>query len=780
MQAIFKLLVGGRDTVGLRLTLLAAACVAPVALFALLALTEAYWQKRAVIEQHMGETAQAMVLAFDGGLGDVRAALQTLATSPDLARGDFAGFHAQARQVAKLFAEADIIMADQTGQQVINTYRAWGEKLPRRNAPDLVRRVFETGKPAVGDVFLGALTGRALVAQDVPVMIDGKVAYDLSMTIPATRLGQSLERLKLPPGWSGLMLDRNHKVAGRIGGDPSLVGRLAPEGMRIVADKGAAVHRTVDESGAAVVVAAALSPETGWTALAVVPAEAVDGELRDWLLAAGAAALALLGLGIGLALRAAAGIAHSIRRLTAPALALGRGEAVVAPLSGLKEADAVAGALNDASRLMAERATQRDRAETQAQERARQIERQLDGLKALNDAASSTETDVGRLLSAALRAGLRHLDMEIGIVSRVEGDKYVVLSNVAPPDVGLVDGAVFDLGETYCALTLDADGVTAISHMRVSAYVGHPCYEKFRLEAYIGAPLTVRGRRFGTVNFTARQPARRRFDEADREFVELLARWVGAALERGAVLDELARTNAELEQFAYIASHDLREPLRRVRTYATLLERKLDGALDDEARGYLTVMRDGARRMNRLILAMLDYAAIGRHDRSMAAVNLSHAAAAACAKLAPGVAKAGAQVTGVEALPVAGGDSVEMKQLFECLIDNAVRHGGAGRPARVALSAERRADGWWTVCVADDGVGVAPEHHERIFLIFQRLRANADQEPDDEGAGIGLASAKKIVERFGGRIWLESVPGDGCRFYFTLPPAPGDDEADRA
>lgn len=779
MRAILKILVGGRDTVGLRLTLLAAACVAPVALFALLALAEAYAQKRAVIEQHMGEAAQAMVLAFDSALGDVRAALQTLATSPDLARGDFAGFHAQARQVAKLFVEADIILADQTGQQVINTYRAWGEKLPRRNAPDLVRRVFETAKPVVGDVFLGALTGRALVAHDVPVMVDGKVAYDLSMTIPAARLGQSLERLKLPPGWSGLMLDRNHKVAGQTGGDPSLVGRLAPEGLRIAVERDAAVYRTANQNGAAVVVAAAMSPETGWTALAIAPAEAVDGQLRDWLLAVGAGALALLGLGIGLALRAAAGIAHSIRRLTEPALALGRGEAVTAPFLGLKEVDAVAGALNDASRLMAERAAQRDAAEMEARDRALQIDRQLAGLRALNDVAASAETDAQKLLTAALDAGLRHLGMEIGIVSRVEGVKYVVLRHAAPQDVPLDDGAVFDLGETYCALTLDADGVTAISHMRASVYAGHPCYEKFKLEAYIGAPLTVRGRRFGTVNFTSRAPAARPFDNADSEFVGLLARWVSTVLERGAVLEELARTNAELEQFAYIASHDLREPLRRVRTYATLLERKLEGALDEEARGYLTVMRDGAKRMNRLILAMLDYAAIGRHDRTVTAVALSRAAAAACARLAARIAGAGAQVTGVEALPVTGGDSVELAQLFEYLIDNAVRHGGVGRAPNVALSATRRVDGWWTICVADDGVGVAPEHHERIFLIFQRLRANADQGPDDEGAGIGLASAKKIVERFGGRIWLESIPGDGCRFYFTLPPAPGDDETDR-
>lgn len=784
MAGILKKLVGRHDTVGLRLALLAAVCVAPVALFAVLAAVEAYMQKRAVIEQHLGETAQSMALTFDSALGDVRAALQTLATSPDLAKRDFAAFHAQARQVAKLFPDADIIMADNSGQQVINTYRAWGEKLPRRNAPDLVRRVFDTAKPVVGDVFLGALTGRALVAHDVPVFLDGKVAYDLSMTIPAERLGASLARLKLPPGWSGLILDRNHKVAGRIGDAPAMVGAFAPERLRVAAEvEGATVFRSAVGNGDPVVAAAALSPETGWTALAIAPAADVDGELRNWLLAVGAGALILLALGVAFALRAAAGIAHSIRRLTAPALALGRGEAVSVPLSGLKEADAVAGALNDASRLMAERSAQRDNAEGRALERARQIERQMQGLQALNDVAASAETDLGKLLTDALSAGLTHLGLETGIVSRVEGTRYVVLRHAAPADVALADGAVFDLGDTYCALTLDSDSVTAISHMRASAYAGHPCYEKFRLEAYIGAPLTVRGRRFGTVNFSARLPAARPFDDGDREFVSLLARWIGAVLERSAVLDELARSNAELEQFAYISSHDLREPLRRVGVYATLLERKLEGGLDDEAQGYLTVVRDGAKRMNRLIRAMQEYAAIGRHERGLAAVDLSRAAVEACAKLAPQIAEAEALVEGAETLPTTGGDASELAQLYLHLIDNALRHGrrggsGASEPARVALSAEPLADGWWKACVADNGEGVAAEHHERIFLIFQRLRANADHRTDDEGAGIGLACAKKIVERFGGRIWLESTPGEGCRFYFTLPPAPGGDEAD--
>lgn len=756
-----------RDGVGARLTALVLACVTPLCVLAGLMLHDAYQQKRALIERHMAETAGAMVLSLvDGALGDVQAGLSVLALSSFLQTGDMARFYAQAREAAKIFPGADIILADETGQQHVNTYRNFGDKLPKRNAPDLVRRVFETGKPVVSDVFLGALTKRVVMAVDVPVRVDGAVKYDLSMTFPADRLGAALERLAMPDGWSGLVLDSKGAVVAKIGAYEGPVGQPGPVDLTgAVEDE---PWRTADVGGRAVTAAFAASNEVNWRALVFAPADVVDGALRDWLKWSVGLAAGLLALAVGLALRVATGIARSIRGLEAPALALGRGETPAFTPGGLKETAAVARAIRQAAELLAERGAERDHAEAALLERSRLLQRRHQGVRILNDVAASPEADLDKLLTAALSAGVAHLGMKIGVISRIEGRSVIIRRHIAPPELGLEDGARFDLAETYCAFAADADGVTAEAHVGRSCYADRPGYAKFKLESYIGAPLRVAGRTIGAVSFAAADPAPQPFDEGDQEFVLLLARWIGAMLERDSAAAELARSNAELDQFAYIASHDLREPLRQVSTYATLLERRLEGALDAEASSYFAVVRDGAKRMNRLILDMLDYSMIGRHERPLAPVALSRAVADAAHRLAGEVRAGGARVLGGDSLPVVGGDYVEIVRLFTYLLDNAMKYADPDRPPVIELSAQRRGDGRVAVTVADNGVGVESDHFERIFLIFQRLNPRET----GEGAGIGLAGAKKIVERHGGRIWLESTPGVGSRFHFTLPPAP--------
>ncbi|MBV5335894.1 hypothetical protein JZU48_02515, partial [bacterium] len=298
------------------------------------------------------------------------------------------------------------------------------------------------------------------------------------------------------------------------------------------------------------------------------------------------------------------------------------------------------------------------------------------------------------------------------------------------------------------------------------------CYAKFSLERYIGAPITVAGRLFGTVSFTSPQSSNHEFDEGDVEFVGLLARWMGGVLERDAAYQELARSNAELEQFAYVASHDLREPLRQVSSYVTLLERHLadksGDLLDDDAREFMAVVRRGATRMNRLILDLLEYSRLGRIERPTASVALSHVADDAIGCLADVIRDGDAEVAIPDRLPDVVGDHDELVRLFQNLIGNAIKYRHPDRPPAVTVAVER--DGsYWKVSVSDNGIGIAPEHFERIFRIFQRLHGHGRY----EGTGIGLASAKKIVERLGGRIWLESEVDLGSTFFFTLPATPG-------
>jgi len=664
-----------------------------------------------------------------------------------------------------------------------------------------------------------------------------------------------------------------------------------------------------------------------------------------------------------------------------------------------------------------------------------QFRRQNDSLRLLNNIAAMPTSGLAAQLEQALRMGLKHLGLEFGIISRIEGRTYFVDHVVAPADRPIETGASFPLGKTYCSMTLERGDALGISQMATSAYSGHPCYEAFRLESYIGAPVLVHGRVFGTVNFSSAQPYHRAFDEGDLEFIRLLARWLGASIEReeaqdalmaahrrlAAILDntpvgiaivgydrmvmqvnptfcaifgqrmdevvgksarvlyssdetfnavggrsipllaggqtfdedvpmsrrdgtpivvrliarsvdsgdrnhgvvwaaedvterrlaetalrerqefyeqlftsggavkllldplsgqiidanpaaasfygldldqllgrpiwtldelepeqslallraaqadvnsrfiyrhvmadgshkdvevftgplrvrgrdllmsivhdvtdrlqseqklaralheqenqarELARSNAELEQFAYVASHDLRQPLRQVASYVSLLERMYADKLDEEGRQFIGFARSGAERMDRLIVDLLEYSRIGRRTRGPETVPVADMLAEPVRILTPVAEEAGGTILMevAEDAGVISGERMELERLMQNLIGNAMKYKSPERPPLVTVRAVRnQSAGVLEISVADNGIGIAAEHFDRIFGIFQRLHGRDEY----EGTGIGLAVCKKIVDHHKGRIWLESKLGEGSVFHVTLPLAEG-------
>jgi PAS domain S-box-containing protein len=234
-------------------------------------------------------------------------------------------------------------------------------------------------------------------------------------------------------------------------------------------------------------------------------------------------------------------------------------------------------------------------------------------------------------------------------------------------------------------------------------------------------------------------------------------------LERTAA--ELRRSNEELEQFAYIASHDLQEPLRMVASYTQLLERRYAAQLDDVAREFIGYAVDGAKRMQQFISGLLRYSRVGTEARPLEDVNLDEAFAAAIANLRIAIEESGAKVES-QPLPVVRGDPRQLIQLFQNLIGNALKFRKPGQPPLVEVRAGPDGD-FWRFSVRDNGIGLDPRFSDRIFTIFQRLHTRDEY----EGTGLGLAICKKIVERHGGRIWVESREGEGAAFFFTLPAA---------
>jgi signal transduction histidine kinase len=225
---------------------------------------------------------------------------------------------------------------------------------------------------------------------------------------------------------------------------------------------------------------------------------------------------------------------------------------------------------------------------------------------------------------------------------------------------------------------------------------------------------------------------------------------------------EFARSNAELQQFAYVTSHDLQEPLRMVTSYLQLLARRYQGQLDAQAQEFIGYAVEGGQRMKALIDDLLIYSRVGSQEKPLTPTDSETILQQTLQILQIQIAESGAIVT-FDPLPTVRADRTQLGMLWQNLLSNAVKFHGP-EPPRIHVSA-RRQGAEWVFSVRDNGIGLDPKQAERIFVVFQRLHTRSEY----PGTGIGLAICKKIVERHGGHIWVESVPGQGATFFFTLP-----------
>jgi signal transduction histidine kinase len=225
---------------------------------------------------------------------------------------------------------------------------------------------------------------------------------------------------------------------------------------------------------------------------------------------------------------------------------------------------------------------------------------------------------------------------------------------------------------------------------------------------------------------------------------------------------ELARSNEELEQFAYVTSHDLQEPLRMISTYTELLSRQYGGKLDAKADQYIRYAVDGAVRMQTLIRDLLEFCRIGRTETSLQATDCEEELKQVVSNLRAAIDETGAVITSGP-LPVVMARSVQLRQVFQNLVGNAIKFHD-GKPPAIQVSAQKN-NSEWVFSVADNGISIAPENAQKIFAIFHRLHTRTEY----PGNGIGLAICKKIVEQHGGTIWVEPVAPEGATFKFTWP-----------
>jgi PAS domain S-box-containing protein len=706
------------SSIRFQLTCLVLAAVLPVWLVSGFLVFHAYSVKRDQVNTNMLYTARSLAMVVDRELTGVQAALQALATSPAFAKGDYEMIHRQTLELLKSYPGADIIVADATGQQLVNSYRPFGEPLPKRKNLETVRRIFETGKPVIGDLFFGAVTKRAMISIDVPVFLGGKVAYDLAMTFA---------------DWYATILDSKQIVVARSRFSNRYVGKAAAPAFRQAMASGPeGTTEVTGLEGNVVFASFCRTAMSSWSVALGVPRISVMADIYRWMAWAIAGATAISLIGVALAAGYARRIARDIQSLVDPALSIGRGEPVAAVgTNAVKEIGTVSAALVQASDLLQTRAAELARSQTSLEEQMAERQKSEERLRLLIDGAK----DYAIIM----------LDADGRVTSWNEGAK-----RLKGWDSAEILGRHFSLFYPENAV---AAGLPE-RELGLAATEGRHAEEAWRLrkdgsrfmaDVIITAIRDDSGELQGFSNITR--------DISDRKQVEEQLK---------ATLQDLDRSNKELEQFAYVASHDLQEPLRMVSSYTQLLAQRYEDQLDDKAHKFIDYAVDGAVRMQRLINDLLAYSRLNTQGKTFETIDSQAVLGETLRNLAAAVEENRAIIINDD-LPAVRADATQLSQLFQNLIGNAIKFRGADLP-RIQISACDLGREW-RFMVKDNGIGIDEQYAEKIFAIFQRLHTIGEY----PGTGIGLALCKRIVERHGGKIWFESELGKGSTFFFTLP-----------
>ncbi len=375
---------------------------------------------------------------------------------------------------------------------------------------------------------------------------------------------------------------------------------------------------------------------------------------------------------------------------------------------------------------------------------ARAIERRAVGIQ-------QPKVTSGRVLFNRVRTSLATLDRHMGAV-RLAGR------------ADLANAASFLSGAFIAIVVLSALGILAVV-IGLRLFVDRPLARVGRIvrrtaRGAFHEELVGKGPR-DVVDLTAD------VDSMRRRIVDELSELQGAHVQLDAQARELQRSNAELEQFAYVASHDLQEPLRKVASFCQLIEQRYDEQLDERGRQYIAFAVDGAKRMQQLINDLLAFSRVGHGagGEQRPLVDCDEILRQALTSLESAIEEVGAEVVVDSPLPQVHAEPALLAAVFQNLVGNALKFRGESAP-RVEIGARRNGDDTWVFSCADDGIGIEPDYAERIFMIFQRLHSKEDY----AGTGIGLALCRKIVEYHGGRIWLDTdATGHRTTFRFTLP-----------
>lgn len=690
------------------------ACVVPAALMVGGLIAYEYQRERAQLTAGAIAMARTLVFAVDQRLLVTRAGLTALATSPSLRTPNLASFYDEATETVPDVSAENIVLLGSDGEMLLNTLKPFGTPLPRNRASQLTN-VLHTGKPVFADLFMGAVANQARVAVGVPVTHEGKVTYSINASITPERLQAILLGQRLPTDWIAAIADNTGTIVARTANQQRFVGAriTATVAQRLTEVAEGALESTTLE-GIPVLAAFSRSGISGWAVVIGIPRDSLTASLRRSVVGLGLGTLLLLGFTIALASALGNSIAQPTRDLLAPALALGSGHPLPMPLAqpSFREAAQLGQALEQAAGI----------------------------LSGTNLALVHTEARLGAILESAMDA-----------VIVMDGDHRIVMFNAAAEQL-FGYSRQEALGASIGQFLPERRRHGLLERIDEFGRQEGPIRVAGRDQAVIG--LRRSGEEF-PLEATISQIV-----EGDRRIYTLIVRDV---TDRVRAHDELLRSNLDLQQFAFVASHDLRTPLRSIMGYLQLLEKRHGAGLDPKPLDLIHRALNAVRTLDHLTEDLLSYARLDTQVKPFTAVDCNEVLADTLQLMDAAITEAGASIS-AGALPVVLGDRGQLVQLFQNLLANAITYRQGPAPAiRVQAAPGEHHD--WVLSVADNGIGIEAQHHERIFEIFKRLHT-AQEFP---GTGIGLAMCRRIVERHGGLIWVTSVVGQGSTFAFTMP-----------
>ncbi len=702
-------------TIRSRLVLLTILCMVPAFLMIALLLGYTYRHQQEELIRDSVASARTLTRLVDGDLAMAQVSLDVLAASPSLQVRDHAAFQRQAQEVLKRGFINNIALIDATGQQRMNTAIPFGEALPKTGVMDQVQRVMQSGRSEVSGLVTGAALKRQLISVTVPVFSGETVIYVLSGVILPEHFAKLLNSYGLPAERITVIFDPSEKVVARSL-DPALyVGKgVAPGLSERLRQYREGAFELASLENVQVLSAFSRSPATGWGVAIGIPMQSLTQDLRyAMVMLLGMMAL-LVGLGVWGSWWMGGRIARAVRSLQVPARDLGRGEQVeVGPLD-IQEANEVGEELTRASVL----------------------------LQSTRSALADNEARLRSIVESAMDA-----------IIAVDARQVILMFNGAAESMFSCPAsqAIGMPLTRFIPKRFHAHNVEVFQRQEERQRHDHPGPSAGLTDVAVG--LRMNGEEF---------PAEVSFSSVRKSGHLLHTLIIRDVTSRVRAYKALERSNLDLQQFAYVASHDLKTPLRSIGGFVQLLERNHADKLDEKALSLIHRTRAAVTRLEQLTEDLLSYARLETEGRKFEQVDMAAVAQDVVHLLDDAILSSEATVT-VHPLPVVHGDRTQLAQLLMNLIGNGIKY-CRDRTPQVELGAVQK-DGEWVFSVKDNGIGIDPRHHDKVFEVFKRLHTQTEY----PGTGIGLAICRRVVESHGGRIWISAHDGPGATFSFTLP-----------